>query len=175
MFISSTPRLHLRVEMVDRVRGWSKRPRDEDQLQSEKHKHPQRSQLYLWYLQYCIMGSFLTPLLIGKVAAVTGGTTGIGRAIVLEYVRQGCNVAVNHLGLDRDEKFRASLVDEVAQIRKDAARQGNNTTGELLEIAGDICLPATSKNLVEATVQRWGKLDVFVANAGIFKPAAFLE
>lgn len=38
-----------------------------------------------------------TNLLQGKTAIITGGTTGIGRAIALEYVRQGANVVVNHL------------------------------------------------------------------------------
>jgi L-rhamnose 1-dehydrogenase len=48
-------------------------------------------------------------LLAGKTAAITGGTTGIGRAIALEYVRQGCNVAINHLGLECDEKHVTSV------------------------------------------------------------------
>ena len=53
-------------------------------------------------------------LLKGKTAAITGGTTGIGRAIGLaiglEYIRQGCNVAINHLGLSKDESHRHSLL-----------------------------------------------------------------
>ena len=43
-----------------------------------------------------------TNLLAGKTAIITGGTMGIGRAIALEYLRQGCNVVVNHLGLEGD-------------------------------------------------------------------------
>jgi L-rhamnose 1-dehydrogenase len=51
-------------------------------------------------------------LLQAKTACITGGTTGIGRAITLEYLRQGANVAVNHLGLDLDENYRKSLQEE---------------------------------------------------------------
>ncbi|PNH43733.1 hypothetical protein VD0004_g3807, partial [Verticillium dahliae] len=43
-----------------------------------------------------------TNLLVGKTAIISGGTTGIGRAIALEYLRQGANVVVNHLGLEKD-------------------------------------------------------------------------
>ncbi|CEL05236.1 Putative 3-oxoacyl-[acyl-carrier-protein] reductase [Aspergillus calidoustus] len=77
-------------------------------------------------------------ILKGKTAAITGGTTGIGRAIALEFIRQGCNVAINHLGVPKDEHLRHSL-------------------------------------LAEAAVKQWGRLHIFVANAGVFKQAEFLE
>ncbi|KAL4924089.1 SDR family NAD(P)-dependent oxidoreductase [Aspergillus undulatus] len=109
-------------------------------------------------------------LLKGKTAAITGGTTGIGRAIVLAYITQGCNVAVNHLGLDKDEAHRHSLLEEVKAIE----RQGVQA-GKIMEIAGDITSPQTSVDLVKEAVSQWGKLDIFVANAGVFKPAKFLE
>jgi L-rhamnose 1-dehydrogenase len=108
-------------------------------------------------------------LLKGKTAAITGGTTGIGRAIVLAYITQGCNVAVNHLGLAQDEGYRHSLLDEVKAIKS----RGVNA-GEVLELPGDVTDPETSVKLVQQAVSRWGKLDVFVANAGVFKQAEFL-
>lgn len=111
-------------------------------------------------------------LLKGKTACITGGTTGIGRAITLEYLRQGANVAVNHLGLPRDEKHRLSLIDEAETIRQTAPK--DSPTGELMELAGDVTDPDTSKALVGEAAKRWGGLDIFVANAGIFKPAEFL-
>ncbi|KAL3479965.1 hypothetical protein BJX99DRAFT_221580 [Aspergillus californicus] len=110
-------------------------------------------------------------ILRGKTAAITGGTTGIGRAIAIEFIRQGCNVAINHLGLPKDELLRHSLLQEVESMRK----QGASTAGEVLEIAGDVTIPETSSLLIEEAVKRWGKLDVFVANAGVFKQAEFLE
>ncbi|KAF7561140.1 hypothetical protein G7046_g3010 [Stylonectria norvegica] len=109
----------------------------------------------------------------GKTAAITGGTTGIGRAIKLEYLRQGVNVAVNHLGLSKDEPLRKSLLEEARRIRSEAPEGA--PIGELLEIAGDVTNPKTGEALVAEAVDRWGALDIFVANAGIFKAAKFLE
>ncbi|KAK7451533.1 catalytic activity protein [Colletotrichum acutatum] len=118
------------------------------------------------------MASSSWRLLKGKTACITGGTTGIGRAITLEYLRHGANVAVNHLGLPSDERHRLSLIEEAEKIRKDAPR--DLPTGELIELAGDVTDPNTGKGLVAAAVKKWGGLDVFIANAGIFKPAEFL-
>jgi L-rhamnose 1-dehydrogenase len=103
-------------------------------------------------------------------AAITGGTTGIGRAIALEYVRQGCNVAVNHLGLTSDAKHKNSLLAEAAQIKSE-----ERSAGELIEVAGDVTKPETGKELVEKAVAKWGRVDVFVSNAGICQFAEFLE
>lgn len=116
------------------------------------------------------------PLLKGKVAIVTGGTTGIGRSIVLEYLRQGCSVAVNHLGYARDEEQKTSLLREAEEIRQDTQSiYGEDAASEIMELQGDITSPDDCATLVEETVKRFGKLDVLVANAGIFKPAKFLE
>ncbi|OJZ80539.1 hypothetical protein ASPFODRAFT_200596 [Aspergillus luchuensis CBS 106.47] len=109
-------------------------------------------------------------LLRGKTAAITGGTTGIGRAIALAYITQGCNVAVNHLGLPQDDVHRHSLLDEVKSIQQSGIAAGN-----ILEIPGDVTAPETSINLVKEAVAQWGKLDIFVANAGVFKQAEFLQ
>ncbi|KAJ3466548.1 hypothetical protein MRS44_004112 [Fusarium solani] len=117
--------------------------------------------------------SAVVRLLAGKTAAITGGTTGIGRAITLEYLRQGANVAVNHLGLSKDEPLRRSLVDEAKRLSSEAPEGA--PTGQLLEIAGDVTDPETGKALVAEAVKRWGALDVFVANAGIFKANEFLD
>ncbi|KAI0886902.1 uncharacterized protein GGS22DRAFT_178901 [Annulohypoxylon maeteangense] len=112
-------------------------------------------------------------LLAGKTACITGGTTGIGRAITLEYLRQGCNVAVNHLGLTKDESLRKSLHEEAKAIQKEGPK--DIPAGQLIDIAGDITDPATGTNLVAEAVRKWGALDIFVANAGIFKACEFLK
>lgn len=111
-------------------------------------------------------------LLRGKTACITGGTTGIGRAITLEYLRQGANVAVNHLGLDADERHRKSLLEEAQKLKQ----QGGSAlpTGDIVEVAGDVTDPETGRKLVAEAVRQWGALDVFVANAGIFRAAEFL-
>jgi len=113
-------------------------------------------------------------ILEGKTAAITGGTTGIGRAIALEYLRQGCNVAINHLGLERDEVHKDSLLKETAVLKAEKV-EGESTSkaGDLLEIVGDVTKAETGELLVQKAVEKWGKLDIFVANAGIFQAADF--
>lgn len=109
-------------------------------------------------------------LLAGKTACITGGTTGIGRAIALEYMRQGCNVAVNHLGLPHDSHHKSSL-----EVAAEELKKADPSAGEFLEVQGDISRPETGRALVEQTVQKWGNLDVFVSNAGVCQFADFLE
>lgn len=114
-------------------------------------------------------------LLAGKTAAITGGTTGIGRAIALEYLRQGCNVAINHLGPERDEQLKTSLLKEAAIIKAEKVDgESESRAGELLEVVGDVTVSETGTILVGRAVERWGKLDIFVANAGVFQAADFL-
>lgn len=112
-------------------------------------------------------------ILRGKTACVTGGTTGIGRAIALEYLRQGANVAVNHLGLPSDEKHRLSLHEEAAAIAREGPK--DVPAGKLIDVVGDVTDPAACKGFVEEAAGTWGGLDIFVANAGIFKAAEFLR
>jgi L-rhamnose 1-dehydrogenase len=109
-------------------------------------------------------------LLTGLTAAITGGTTGIGRAIALEFLRQGCNVAINHLNLPSDAHHVASLVSLAVEIKRDEPE-----AGRLIEVAGDVSKPETGKELVERAVREFGGLDVFVSNAGVCQFAEFLE
>lgn len=107
-----------------------------------------------------------TNLLTGKTAIITGGSTGIGRAIALEYLRQGANVVINHLGLEQDQHHLDSLVAEA-----------ESAPGKLAHQAGDIREPATSAALVELAVKHsgTGRLDICVSNAGICTFAEFLD
>lgn len=110
------------------------------------------------------------------MAAITGGTTGIGRGIALEYLRQGCNVAINHLGLPKDEVHKDSLLEEVAALKAEKV-EGEKTSkaGDVLLVAGDITKSDTGTILVGKAVEKWRRLDIFVANAGVFEPAEFLR
>ncbi|KAL2756084.1 hypothetical protein ACRALDRAFT_1042867 [Sodiomyces alcalophilus JCM 7366] len=105
-------------------------------------------------------------LLAGKTAIITGGSTGIGRAIALAYLRQGANVVVNHLGLERDQPHLDSLIAEA-----------ESAPGRLAHQVGDIRDPATSVALVELAVRHsdHGRLDICVPNAGICTFADFLD
>lgn len=105
-------------------------------------------------------------LLDGKVAIVTGGATGIGRAIVLEYLKQGAAVTVNHL--DDEVSYQG-----LETLREDAAL--SPTSHALLTIPGDISKPETAQQLVEHTILRFNKLDILVSNAGVCNFADFLS
>lgn len=111
-------------------------------------------------------------LLEGKTAVITGGTTGIGRAICLEFLRQGCSVAVNHLDLARDRPHLESLLAEAA-----AVRAADASAGALAHVPGDVRDPATGARLVAAALDAFGtgRLDVCVSNAGICTFADFLD
>ncbi|KAM4065958.1 enoyl-(Acyl carrier protein) reductase [Hirsutella rhossiliensis] len=108
-----------------------------------------------------------TALLAGKTAIITGGTTGIGRAICLEYLRQGANVVVNHLGLDRDRPHVESLV----------ASAWPSSAGRLVLEAGDVRDPDAADGLVARAVELSGaarRLDICVSNAGVCTFSDFL-
>ncbi|QUC20466.1 uncharacterized protein UV8b_04707 [Ustilaginoidea virens] len=128
----------------------------------------------------------LVGLLAGKTAIITGGTTGIGRAICLEYLRQGANVVVNHLGLDKDSHHLDSLLSEAEALSQppppppsasssqvpDAGRSSGadaQAVGRLAHQAGDVRDPSTAARLVAAAVDLSParRLDICVSNAGI--------
>lgn len=114
-------------------------------------------------------------LLAGKTAIITGGTTGIGRAICLEYLRQGCNVAVNHLDLEKDRPHLESLISEAEHLR--AHPEAGQAVGSLAHLPGDVTDPATGTRLVSFALESFGtqRLDVCVSNAGICTFAEFLD
>lgn len=93
------------------------------------------------------------PNLTGKVAIVTGSTKGIGRAIAERLVNEGANVVVS-----------ARTGPDVANA---AGHLGDNAIG----IACDVSDPTSCQRLVDETVDRLGRIDVLVNNAGmgIFK------
>jgi len=94
--------------------------------------------------------------LAGKVAAVTGGSRSIGRGIVEAFLAEGACVALN--GRDVEKGKRA--LEELA---------GGDRA---LFVPGDVRSSADVKRLVDATADRWGRLDVMVNNAGgITQPA----
>ncbi|KAK2810371.1 hypothetical protein FQN50_003102 [Emmonsiellopsis sp. PD_5] len=124
-------------------------------------------------------------LLAGKVTAITGGLTGIGRAIALEYLRQGACVAINYLGQPSEAPLLEELQKEAANIIKadiaacpidegDESTKGKETS-RFIAIAGDVSQPETGTNFVSETVKAFGRLDVFVSNAGVCQFREFLE
>lgn len=92
--------------------------------------------------------------LAGDVALITGGASGIGRAVALRYLAEGANVAV----LDRD----------AAQLAAVTAAAGNEHADRVLALPGDVRSPDDLHQAVRTTVERFGKLDTLVPNAGIW-------
>ncbi|KAF2182537.1 3-oxoacyl-reductase [Zopfia rhizophila CBS 207.26] len=112
----------------------------------------------------------MAKLLEGKTMAITGGVTGIGRAIALGYLSHGANVAVNHLCDPKSSQQFQMLLEEAGQ------NLGGEEVGKrLIEVPGDVGNPETGKKLVRAVVERWGRLDVVVSNAGVCEFKEFLE
>ena len=97
---------------------------------------------------------------VGKVVAVTGGGSGIGKEAAARFIAEGARVAIN--GRDA-AKLEA------------AAREIDPTGEKVIISAGDIAIPATGAALVDTAVSKFGGLDVLVNNAGVFNPKSFLE
>ena len=92
----------------------------------------------------------------GKVAVVTGGGSGLGRAICLRYVTEGARVLVTDVNLDG---CQATLAEISAADRPRAAVRPLDVTRE-----------AEVEAAIADALERWGSLDVMVANAGIGAP-----
>ena len=87
----------------------------------------------------------------GKVALITGGDSGIGRAVAVLFAREGADVAIVYLDEGEDAKEAARLVE----------REGRRCVA----IAGDVGRPEFCAKAVETTVSELGRLDVLVNNA----------
>jgi acetoin reductase-like protein len=98
--------------------------------------------------------------LSGKVAIVTGGAQGMGRAISLRYAAEGARVVV----ADRNVDGAEDVVREIA-----------NGGGEAEAVAVDVRNQADVQAMVDVAVARFGGLDILVNNAGVGKIIPFLE
>jgi NAD(P)-dependent dehydrogenase (short-subunit alcohol dehydrogenase family) len=86
-----------------------------------------------------------------KIALITGGDSGIGRAVAIAYAREGADVAISYLDEHEDAKETARWVEE-------AGRQ-------CLLLPGDLAQKEQCQTIVDETVKKFGRIDVLVNNA----------
>ena len=88
--------------------------------------------------------------LMGKVALVTGGDSGIGRAVAVHFAREGAKVAIGYLAEDADARETQRLIEQ----------EGT----EALIIKSDLASPANCHRTIERVVAKWDALDILVNN-----------
>ena len=93
-----------------------------------------------------------------RTVVITGASSGIGLGLAAAYLKRGFNVVGNARSEDR--------------LRSAAATLGN--PGNFLPVAGDIAEPATAEKLFERAIDRFGKVDILINNAGIFNAKPFI-
>lgn len=94
------------------------------------------------------------------VIAITGGGSGLGRALALHYARQGWAVALSDLSADR----AAAVAKEVAELG-----------AQSLALQGDIRNAADLESLVAEAHKQFGRIDIFVNNAGVAGAGSLME
>ena len=98
--------------------------------------------------------------LAGKVCIITGAARGIGHATAMKFAREGAKVVV----CDLDRNTVDAAVDDV-----------RNAGGEAHGFVVDVTAPASIQAMVDAVMQRYGRIDVLVNNAGIVQDAQLLK
>jgi NAD(P)-dependent dehydrogenase (short-subunit alcohol dehydrogenase family) len=99
-------------------------------------------------------------MLEGKVAMITGASQGLGRALALAYAKEGAQVVIN----SRSE-----------EAIRPVAEEAESTGAEVLALAADVSKSADVEKMVGAAVERFGRIDVLVNNAGVLGPRVAIE
>lgn len=99
--------------------------------------------------------------LSGKVSIVTGASRGIGRAIALELAKEGSSIVVNY---SKDEQGASEVLQSLNEIGVSA-----------ISIKKNVSLYIECKELIEKTIETFGRIDILVNNAGISGVGLFLD
>jgi NAD(P)-dependent dehydrogenase (short-subunit alcohol dehydrogenase family) len=97
----------------------------------------------------------------GKVALITGGDSGIGRAVSVHFAREGADIAIVYLDEEDDARETRRLVEAAGR--------------KCLLLPGDVRIEAFCKDAVKCTVEEYGKLNILVNNAGMQVPQKDLK
>jgi NAD(P)-dependent dehydrogenase (short-subunit alcohol dehydrogenase family) len=87
----------------------------------------------------------------GKAAVITGGDSGIGRAVAIAYAREGADVLISYLSEDEDARDTARYVEKAGQ--------------KAVLVRGDVSQPQHCRDIVAKAVEEFGKIDILVSNA----------
>jgi 3-oxoacyl-[acyl-carrier protein] reductase len=96
----------------------------------------------------------------GKVALITGGAQGIGRAIALLLAREGARVAISDINLEKAHE---------------TCREVEALGGQAVAIGGNVADAGSAEAMVEQAVEKFGGLDILVNNAGITRDGVLLR
>jgi NAD(P)-dependent dehydrogenase (short-subunit alcohol dehydrogenase family) len=97
----------------------------------------------------------------GKAAVITGGDSGIGRAVAIAYAREGADVLVSYLNEDEDARETARLVEEAGR--------------RCVLVPGDLADSAHCRSVIAQAVEAFGRVDILVNNAAFQRTYESLE
>src|SRR5436309_6974386 len=104
-------------------------------------------------------GGIVTGVLEGRAALITGGSRGIGAAVAKAFAREGALVAFTyHEGEDAAHGRHTAASEVLAEIKRNG--------GEALAVSADAANEADARRAVEETVERYGRINILVNNAG---------
>ncbi|MCC3274637.1 MULTISPECIES: SDR family oxidoreductase [unclassified Arthrobacter] len=89
--------------------------------------------------------------LTGKAAVITGGDSGIGRAVAIAYAREGADVLISYLSEDEDARDTARLVEEAGR--------------KAVLVRGDLDTAEQCRKVISTAVEEFGKVDILIHNA----------
>lgn len=99
--------------------------------------------------------------LLGKAAVITGGDSGIGRAVAIAFAREGADVLISYLEEDGDARDTAQWVEKSGR--------------RAVLIRGDVSSPQHCRDIVTRAVEEFGKIDILVSNAAYQMTRTSLE
>src|SRR5439155_883329 len=106
-------------------------------------------------VNFQLLGGFMISL-AGKAALITGGSRGIGAAAVKLFAQAGADVVFNYV----------KAKDAALQVQQEAGKHGTRVEA----FKADVGKHADNQKLVEHTIARLGRLDILVANPGVWNP-----